>query len=257
MESKLEKSISDLLPDQDDTVNFEYTSSRDKAVADAAIKVQKRQTAQELARVKALAKAAQKRAEEREAQLKAEDLEDIPGSTLNIKRKNKDAQEAAKKVEAIELLEEANARTEALINPNSNSRGLPLTSAQRAAQEMATSRPEILKLMASLNMNLSLQLSKTDTANILACLLTCNEQQLKALAANKKVPLVIKTVIKRLQDDLRLGNIETIEKLWDRIFGKGPMQLDLPLQQQQMTGIIPNVPVSREAYIIMRDVLIK
>ena len=52
-------------------------------------------------------------------------------------------------------------------------------------------------------------------------------------------------------------DIETIEKLWDRIFGKGPMQLNLPEQQQLQTGIIPNVPISREAYVIIRESLIK
>ena len=75
--------------------------------------------------------------------------------------------------------------------------------------------------------------------------------------ANKKVPVVIKTVIKRLIEDEKLGNIETIEKLWDRIFGKGPMQLSLPEGQQLQTGIIPNAPVSREAYVIIRESLMK
>ena len=42
------------------------------------------------------------------------------------------------------------------------------------------------------------------------------------------------------------------------IFGKGPMQLSLPEGQQQLqTGIIPNQPVSREAYLIIRENLIK
>lgn len=60
-----------------------------------------------------------------------------------------------------------------------------------------------------------------------------------------------------MQDDAKLGNIETVEKLWDRVFGKGQMQLNLPEQQQLQTGIIPNVPVSREAYLIIRENLIK
>ena len=55
----------------------------------------------------------------------------------------------------------------------------------------------------------------------------------------------------------KLRNIETVEKLWDRVFGKGQMQLNLPEQQQLQTGIIPNVPISREAYIVIRDTLIK
>ena len=74
---------------------------------------------------------------------------------------------------------------------------------------------------------------------------------------NKKIPVVIKTVIKRLIEDMKLGNIETVEKLWDRIFGKGAMQLNLPEQAQLQTGILPNVPISREAYVIIRESLIK
>ena len=58
-------------------------------------------------------------------------------------------------------------------------------------------------------------------------------------------------------DDSKLGNIETVEKLWDRIFGKTGMMLNLPEQTQQMTGIIPNTPVSREAYIVIRDTLLR
>ena len=120
-----------------------------------------------------------------------------------------------------------------------------------------TTRPEVVRLLTQLNVNLNLQLTKTDTANLLACLLTANENQLRAIYKNKKTPVAIKTVIKRLLDDAMLGNIETVEKLWDRIFGKAGMMLNLPEQTQQMTGIIPNTPVSREAYIVIRDTLLK
>ena len=73
--------------------------------------------------------------------------------------------------------------------------------------------------------------------------------------------------IKRLQEDSRLGNIETIEKLWDRIFGKADKaKIDIPAtgqllnqsgtQIQGVQGIIPNTVVSREAYMIIRDTII-
>lgn len=127
----------------------------------------------------------------------------------------------------------------------------------KALQLQGAARPEIMKLLAGLNINLSVRLTKADTANLLACLLTCNESQLSALMSNKKVPVVIKTVIKRLLEDMRLGNIDTIEKLWDRVFGKGQMLLELSDAQQAQTGILPNVPISREAYIVIRENLIK
>ena len=61
-----------------------------------------------------------------------------------------------------------------------------------------TNRPEMAKLLNSLGINLSVRLSKTDTANLLACLLTCNETQLTALMANDKLPLALKAIIKRI-----------------------------------------------------------
>ena len=60
-----------------------------------------------------------------------------------------------------------------------------------------------------------------------------------------------------LLEDAKLGNIETVEKLWDRIFGKaGQVTLELPQASQTANGIIPNTVVSREAYMIIRDTII-
>lgn len=123
-----------------------------------------------------------------------------------------------------------------------------------------TTKREVVKLMQSLNINLNLNLTQADTYNLLGCLLTCNERQLQALYSNSKIPLAIKTVIKRMMEDAKLGNIETVEKLWDRIFGKAPKaELQMPMMQQQpqiTQGIIPNTVVSREAYMIIRDTII-
>lgn len=126
-----------------------------------------------------------------------------------------------------------------------------------------TTKRDVVKMLDNLGINLNMYLTRTDTYNLLSCLLTCNEAQLDALYKNPKVPLAIKTVIKRLQEDSRLGNIETIEKLWDRIFGKADKaKIELPTVVQQGTqiqgvqGIIPNTVVSREAYMIIRDTVI-
>lgn len=122
-----------------------------------------------------------------------------------------------------------------------------------------TTKRDVVKMLDSLGINLNLYLTRADTYNLLSCLLTCNESQLDALYTNPKVPLAIRTVIKRLKEDARIGNIETIEKLWDRIFGKaGQVQLQMPQTPQISTtqGIIPNTVVSREAYMIIRDTII-
>ena len=116
-----------------------------------------------------------------------------------------------------------------------------------------TTRTDVLKLLHKLNINLNMQLTKTDTQNLLATLLTCNEKQLVALQSNPKVPIVIKIVIKRLLEDLKTGEMTAIETLWDRIFGKAAMVVNLPETAASMNGIIPNTPVSREAYLVIRD----
>lgn len=129
---------------------------------------------------------------------------------------------------------------------------------EEALRLQGSSRRDIACLLTTLNINLSVRLTKGDTANLLACLLTCNETQLEALSSNPKIPLAIKTVITRLRNDSRDGRIDTIERLWDRVFGKGPLQSDPVLENvKSQDGIIPNTPISREAYILIRDTLIK
>ena len=154
---------------------------------------------------------------------------------------------------------EASSVEEAEIIPASVSASASRQLAQKQLMQefgMPTTRPEILRLLASLNVNMNMQLSKTDTANLLTCLLTCNEQQINAIYKNNKVPIAIKIVIKRLLDDLKCGSMDTVEKLWDRVFGKANMVVNLP-EQTQVQGIIPNTPISREAYIVIRDTLMK
>lgn len=128
-----------------------------------------------------------------------------------------------------------------------------------------TSRYDVNKLLAQLNVNRDLQLSKRDTADLLASILTCNETQLQALISNPKIPVSIKTIIKRIQLDANLGNIETVEKLWDRLFGKQGLQDQTSISTQTLQtsnpdgscAIIPNTPISREAYVILRETILK
>lgn len=140
--------------------------------------------------------------------------------------------------------------------------GQQLSAAQMLTLQtlQGTTRPEMAKLLNNLGINLSIRLSKTDTANLLACLLTCNETQLAALMTNDKLPLAIKAIIKRIQQDARIGETATIERIWDRLFGKGPMSLDatsITGVPSAAPGLIPDQPISREAYVIIRETLLK
>lgn len=257
---KIAEQLNDLLPDRPKMPGLNNPDTS-KMVEEEAIRIKAKQDAKEIARIKYLEKIKLRNLEAKQTkrQSLAEELglDEIPdGQTAH---QTEQIAEQKKKVEAIEAIEAQVIQPLHPVELAENTPGNKTYSSvtTRALQIQGTTRPEVLKLLTSLNINLNIQLSKQDTANLLACLLTCNNSQLQALMVNKKVPVVIKTIIKRLIEDEKLGNIETIEKLWDRIFGKGPMQLNLPEQQQLQTGIIPNQPVSREAYILIRDTLIK
>lgn len=254
---KIATQLSDILPDRPVVPGFDNNKTS-QMINKEAHRIALKQDAKELARIKYLERQKLKNLKDKEEKRQplAEELgiDSIPdGQTEHQARKIAEQQ---KRVEAIEAIEAETVQPLDALELADKTKSYSSTIG-KAIQLQGASRPEITKLLTSLNINLSVQLTKQDTANLLACLLTCNHSQLQALMTNKKVPVVIKTVIKRLIEDEKLGNIETIEKLWDRIFGKGPMQLSLPEGQQLQTGIIPNVPVSREAYLIIRENLIK
>lgn len=254
---KIATQLSDILPDRPVVPGFDNHKTS-QMINQEAHRIASKQDAKELARIKYLERQKLKNLKDKEEkrQSLAEELgiDSIPdGQTEHQARKIAEQQ---KRVEAIEAIEAETVQPLDALELADKTKSYSSTIG-KAIQLQGVSRPEITKLLTSLNINLSVQLTKQDTANLLACLLTCNEAQLAALYNNKKIPIVIKTVIKRLQEDAKLGNIETVEKLWDRVFGKGQMQLNLPEGQQLQTGIIPNQPVSREAYILIRNTLFK
>lgn len=254
---KIATQLSDILPNRPVVPGFDNHKTS-QMINQEAHRIASKQDAKELARIKYLERQKLKNLKDKEEkrQSLAEELgiDSIPdGQTEHQARKIAEQQ---KRVEAIEAIEAETVQPLDALELADKTKSYSSTIG-KAIQLQGASRPEITKLLTSLNINLSVQLTKQDTANLLACLLTCNHSQLQALMTNKKVPVVIKTVIKRLIEDEKLGNIETIEKLWDRVFGKGQMQLNLLEGQQLQTGIIPNVPVSREAYLIIRENLIE
>lgn len=134
-------------------------------------------------------------------------------------------------------------------------------SKKELALMQGTSRPEIARLMEALNLNVNVQLSKNDTSNLLACLLTCNEAQLDALYTNKKIPVAIKIIIKRILEDVKNGSTDTVERLWEKLFGKTGLNTPEAAAANGSAGealstLIPDGPISREAYAILHQTLI-
>lgn len=234
--------ISSILPEHDELdENYEIEESRKEQVQEAAVTKEAKINAATLARIKMREKYELQKAEKRKTD---------PTYGMTPTQKEKYEKEQARIKENIAELEVIESSPEA---QNFLSNGF-----SDVSPYSGTTKREVVKLLNSLNINISLNLSQSDTYNLLGCLLTCNEAQLQALYSNKKVPLAIKTVIKRIMDDSKLGNIETVEKLWDRIFGKASTKATLELPQAPIisNGIIPNTVVSREAYTIIRDTII-
>lgn len=246
---KITESINDILPDSSQFLGTDGMEARASLVKEKATNIHERKTARELAKARFNIRVEQEAEAAKQAVAEFRERKEAAKEQALQELENQDDHITAE--EAIEIGNEEAAKH------NMPTISMASDVARSIMASQGTTRPEVVRLLTQLNVNLNLQLTKTDTANLLACLLTANENQLKAIYKNKKVPVAVKTVIKRLLDDAMLGNIETVEKLWDRIFGKAGMMLNLPEQTQQMTGIIPNTPVSREAYIVIRDTLLK
>lgn len=230
--NKFKDQISSILPDRGSSINYGMSVEREAQLKEAAEKEQKKANANEIA--KALYR------EKRQLETLERKAKD-PESFLTPKQQER----LKEKRENVQLLEAIDTTQPVMQVPE---QAMPL---------LGTTRTEVAKLLTSLNINVNLNLTKSDTYNLLSCLLTCNEKQLEAIYANKKVPIAIKTVIKRLLEDAKLGNIETVEKLWDRVFGKaGQVTIDLPTNQPTENGIIPKSVVSREAYVLIKETVI-
>lgn len=245
MDKKLHKeSISSLLPEHDElNENYDYIEQRDAAVQSTIDETEQKINAATLARIKMKEKRELEKLEKRKT-------DPTFGMTeKELKKYNLELQRQKENIAEIEAIEESPEAQNFLAGGNSD-----------LAPYSGATRRDVAKLLTSLNINLNLNLTQTDTYNLLSCLLTANETQLHALYNNKMVPVAIKTVIKRILDDCKLGNINTVERLWDRIFGKAEKAtLEMPMAGTQIPGvpgIIPHTIVSREAYTIIRDTII-
>ena len=259
MEKKLDKaieSIKAILPEHPHTMTQGAEDYLEATIEEHADKLVKSDLAKDIARAKFKEKQRIKKLQERE------EAGIMPGRTAHqqqaIDAQQKIAEEHEASMKQLEAIYEVESKSSQNIREYvTGGKRVPTKAMRNFLDTQGTTRPEVVKLLHSLNINLNIQLTKNDTANLLACILTCNESQLNALMTNKKLPLAIKAIIKRIIEDAKLGNIETIERLWDRVFGKTGLSADSASQIQQSEGIIPNVPISREAYIILRDTLIK
>lgn len=238
---KYKSSINSILPDRDElNENYDYQTAQQANLHKAVDEKVERVNAAQLARIKLREKQEMEKLEKRKTDPK------YGMSKQELQKYNDEQERIRENIAEVEVIQES-PEAQAFLSKGPSD----------LDPYSGTTKRDVVKLLSSLNINMSLNLSRSDTYNLLGCLLTANETQLNALFKNPKIPVAIKTVIKRLLDDSRIGNIETVEKLWDRIFGKADkIALNMPTQLPTQQGIIPNTVVSREAYVIIRDSII-
>lgn len=210
---------------------------------------------------------ARRKAEKAKAKGNEQQAEEATQHIEYIQELQQDLKESPEMINAVKLIK---SNLEKHATQPETMQTSPAVAANAAAEVLQhingqTSRYDVNKLLANLGVNRDIQLSKRDTADLLASILTCNETQLQALYNNPKIPLSIKTIIKRIQIDAKIGNTETIEMLWNRLFGKQGLQDQTSISTETLGAtsadgactLIPQTPISREAYVILRETLLK
>lgn len=255
MKEVITDNITRLIPSRGATGDEALQKQRIEAAEKAAENIVQEVTARELAARKAAEKQALEKAKACEARINISPSADFHQRQMRAKRAIAQAETNISIIEDAEFeARRTNKTVPAILNRSdiTSSRGARIMALQ------GTTPKEVQRLLSSLNINTNMQLSKTDTHNLLATLLTCNESQLQALMNNKKVPIAVKIIIKRLLEDIKVGAIDTVERLWDRVFGKAaPGGKAIPSTESMppIEGLIPNTPVSREAYILIKDTI--
>jgi hypothetical protein len=96
-------------------------------------------------------------------------------------------------------------------------------------------------------------ISQEDAMKLMTHILFCNRSQLETMIKNSDLPIFLLCLIKGILSDTTNGRTETVERLFDRLFGRS-------MQPIELTGakgrpLIPNTPMSRKAYEAMLEEL--
>ena len=144
----------------------------------------------------------------------------------------------------------------------------------RRQREEQDRRDRASALLASLGLTSpdTAQMSRADLAAVLEVLLSADEASLRALHDRPDTPTSLKTIIRRVLADMQSGSLKALHSLWDRLYGRAPLTAPDTLsqsspspsspsspsgQQDVLHGVLPQTPVSREAYIVIRDTLMR
>ncbi len=118
-------------------------------------------------------------------------------------------------------------------------------------------KPSRLKILQAIfnSLDENERLSKEDILKLLEYIIICNKAQLETIARNPDLPMIIVNQIKAIVTDLASGKTDTVDKIFDRLYGKATISLEV-------TGaagvpLIPDKPMSRKEYETMYEQLIQ
>lgn len=95
-------------------------------------------------------------------------------------------------------------------------------------------------------------ISKEDTVRLLRHILNCSKAELELIARNHDLPILILSQIQAIVSEIKNGKTDTVDKLFDRIYGKTPTTMEVT--GAQGSPLIPETPMSRQEY---QDMLTK
>lgn len=89
-------------------------------------------------------------------------------------------------------------------------------------------------------------ISKEDAYKLLAMIIFCNRAELEKMTKSAHIPIFMAGIIKAIIVDTANGTIDTVEKVFDRLYGKGNQPIELT--GAGGTPLIPTEPMSRKEY---------
>lgn len=112
------------------------------------------------------------------------------------------------------------------------------------------------EVFVHVGLDMDLTLTRSQTRDMVAAVTLLNEDQLDALCVNRRTPAVVKTIARAVLRDMEKGNLSTVDRLWDRLFG-GTFEEPQPQPSTvNLLSVLPGVdgtrPVSREGYDLLR-----
>lgn len=90
------------------------------------------------------------------------------------------------------------------------------------------------------------RISNEDMFKLLKHLLSCSMADIEVMARHPDLPIAILNLIKAIMNDLSQAKTNTVDKLFDRVYGKTPMQMERKVVKG--LPLIPSRPMSRLDY---------